>query len=452
MYRTFLSWRYMRSRPTNWIGIMGIFVGVGALILILSIMSGFLAESRRAVRGSLADLIVQPLRMGEVGSAQAVVAAILEHPDVAGVTVQLHWGGMLTWGGRYSGYVADQLAQPNFADLPAVQIIGIDVESELRTTEFARALQNPENERDRCADLEHPFAPPPDYRPQGRPLSGIIVGEQLMQALDFRRGQDARLLVPVPVRDKSGNVELTVNDRQYVVAGAYRSGENDVDLDTVYLPREELVEFLGGAADYSQILVRLVDYERDGERVAAEINARLAEKDLLERAGPLRVRTWEQFKQGLIGAIENEKMLMGIMLSLVLVVAGFNILAILSMLVTEKRRDIGILCALGATSRGILVLFLLIGFWDALLGATLGALVGVWGALRIDSIERWISSTFNIQIFNREVYLFDHIPTVVDPVGVALIVVGAFACTLVFAALPAIKAARMHPLDALRYE
>ena len=218
------------------------------------------------------------------------------------------------------------------------------------------------------------------------------------------------------------------------------------------------MDFLSSPIRFSEVLVKLKDYERDGLTMKAELGPKLTQKGLifgyLDMSGEdfPEVKTWEEFRGVLLGAIENERVLMGIMLSLVLLVAGFTVFAILSMMVTEKRRDIGILTALGATPAGVQQLFLLIAFWDALLGASLGAVLGTWGALEIDNIERWLSHTFGVQIFNRDVYLFDHIPSVVQPLWVATIVLGAFVCALVFAALPAWRAARLDPLEALRYE
>src|SRR6185295_18782614 len=115
----------------------------------------------------------------------------------------------------------------------------------------------------------------------------------------------------------------------------------------------------------------------------------------------------------------------------------FTIFAILSMMVAEKRRDIGILCALGATPRGIQGLFVMIAVWDALLGTVAGAAIGSYLALHIDGIEKWLSRTLHIEIFDRSAYLFDHLPAIVEPWAVAGIVAFAFVCTLAFAFLPA---------------
>jgi lipoprotein-releasing system permease protein len=455
MYRTFLSWRYMVARRTNLIGVVGIMVGVGALIMILSIMSGFLAESRKALRGSLADLIIEPLALrhpdGHVAQheAKAILDVVRADPRVASAAAELAWLGVLAKTGDEADFSEIRFADPESSGYAALQLVGIDVEDEYKTTELRAALERESKfGSNRVADIEHPFAPPPGYAPEGRPAASILIGEQLAALWFLPRGTEVNLLTPTP-DPKTGEFKPT--NRRFVVAGTFATRENEMDLQRVYLDRRELQDLIGSSREFSQILVKVHDYAHDGAAVRDDLREKLAAARLI-RGTPKEVRTWEDYKKTLLGAIENEKVLMAIMLSLVLVVAGFTVFAILSMMVTEKRRDIGILSALGATPRGILVLFLLIGFWDALVGAALGAALGTWLAIEIDPIERWLSKTFGVEIFDRSVYLFSYIPSVVDPKAVALIVLGAFLCTLLFASIPAWKAGRMHPLDALRYE
>jgi len=483
VFRTFLSWRYLVSRPTNLIGITGILVGVGALILILSIMTGFLEESRRAMRGTLADLILKPFQ-GEHGEGvvtkdpAGLLAAVRADPRVAAATPELVWGGVITQrerGEMYERILSDQ----NYSGMLVTQLVGIDVDGlarvawpftrlaaravggylprwdlqdELDSTAFLRSLVGDEPGQPWTAAAPPPLFPfVPRSAQSGRPRAGLLVGEQLYADLDLRVGET--LEIGTVVRDPVSG-EWRMNNREFVITGTFRTRDNETDQGRIYVDRRELSDFLGRTHQYSQVLVRLHDYERDKVATTTDLRRGLAASGLIrgDFEGRSEVRTWEEFRGNLLGAIENERVLMGIMLSLVLVVAGFTIFAILSMMVTEKRRDIGILTALGATPAGVQQMFLMIAFWDALLGAFLGAMLGVWGALEIDGIERWLSRTFGVQIFNRDVYLFDHIPSVVQPLWVATIVLGAFVCALVFAAIPAWRAARMDPLEALRYE
>jgi lipoprotein-releasing system permease protein len=492
VFRSFLSWRYLFARRTNLIGIVGIFVAVGALILILSIMTGFLEESRKTVRGSLADILVQPVfgprRAGpdvprEPGPLLEVIRA---DPRVAGAAPQLLWGGILTQrGGKFERVISS----PTLGDLLAIQLVGIDVhtaervlyplvrvavaahggslpprrvQDEFDASALLASLQAvpgaargdrrfPSDAEMAVANPLFPFLPPPGRAPPGRPRASAIIGEQLYQSLFLERGEVIQIATAVydPARE-----DWVVSNREFVIAGTFRTGENETDLARIYVERAELADFLGDTRRFTQVLVRVRDYDEHGVELRDALRADLAEAGLIqgERNARYEVLTWEEFRGNLLGAIENERVLMAIMLSLVLVVAGFTIFAILSMMVTEKRRDVGILCALGATPKGVLQLFLMVAFWDALLGAVAGAVGGTWAAIEIDAIERWLSSTFDVQIFNRDVYLFDHIPSIVQPLSVAAIVLGAFTCALLFAALPAWRAARLDPLDALRYE
>ena len=455
MYKSFLSWRYLLRRPVNLIGIVGILVGTGALILILSIMSGFLEETRRTVRGSLADLIIEPndapRRDGHKVPLDpaGILALVRADPRVVGACAQLSWFGILAPGGEEAQRSRIKLFDPQNAARSGVQLVGIDPAEEFQTSELRDALMaiSPAG-HERVMNPDRPFDPPPEYVPDGKPLPSVVVGEQLAEMFDLRRGSVINVVTANPRPDDQ---DFKPSNKYFVVAGTFRTKDNETDLARIFMERSVLIDLLGPPRQFSQVLVKLVDYAHDGKALRDEFSEKLYRAGL---TGGYRyeVRTWEQFKQTLLGAIGNERVLMAIMLSLVMLVAGFTVYAILSMMVTEKRRDIGILCALGAPPRGIQSLFLMIGFWDVLIGAGLGALIGVVGAFKIDGIERGLSRMFGIEIFDRSVYLFDYIPSVVDPVAVALIVLGAFVCTFVFALWPAWRASRLHPLDALRYE
>lgn len=454
----FLSWRYLIHRPTNLIGVVGIFLGVGALIMILSIMTGFLDETRRSMRGSLSDLMLI-LRASETRrpfQAEKILEVVRADPRVAAASAHLSWPCFFT---RQGGNSLSMLSDPQMSRNAFVQLAGIDADDEKSATEFHASLVRAPIYGESVADPRQPFAPPPEYDATvGMPRASVIVGDQLFDAHRLRRGDFVTLIIPV--RDPQSEHGFAAKEREFVVAGSFRSSENEMDLERVYVERGQLARFMVGvneedplpadATSVSQVLIKLNDYERDGADVAMALRSKLRENNLID--GNCMLVTWEQFRGSLLGAIENERVLLGIMLSLVLLVACFTVFAILSMMVSEKRRDIGILTALGATPRLSLMVFLAIGFWDALIGAVLGACTGVVLALKIDGIERWLSDALDVQIFNRNVYIFDTIPSVVTPLAVAAIVLGAFTCTLLFAAIPAWRAARLDPVEALRNE
>lgn len=456
MFRFFLSMRYMRARRTNWIGVAGIFVAVGALILILSIMTGFLDQSRIYLRGDLSDVVITPLfgRDIEPGvrpdrdPAQAL--EILRADEaVSGASAQLLWYGMLV-PPRGESVITDPLAR----SLVLVSFVGVDIPDEFSVTDLGQNLRR--EARNGTAmpptDPDDPFALPLRYSPDGRPADPVILGVQLASTWKLRIGDEIELATGTMDPD-TGAFQEAVN-RRVVVVGTFTSEHNEQDLQRIYMKRENLASWLGRTDSYSQIAVKLHDYERDHQSFRARMGNELYTAGYLHAPGAFswQISTWEDARKGMLAAIENERALLGVMLGLVLLVAAFTIFAILSMLVSEKRRDIGILCALGATPSGILSLFLMIGAWEALLGSLLGGIAGTWAAANINAIEGKLTDWTGVQIFNREVYLFDHIPTVTDPAAVAAIVLGAVCMTLIAAALPAIRAARLNPVDALRYE
>ncbi len=454
MYRRFLSWRYLIRRPINLIGVTGITVGVGALILIISIMSGFLEESRKTVRGALADVVIQPTtlprRDGTLvpSSVDGLLEALDADERVAAASPHLTWGGMIVQSGWDAAQTEHRIKDPDRGDLAFAQFVGIDIEREFAATDLRQALERSSDYGSNVDDIEDPFARPSSYSGD-EPYAWVVVGEQLARLHALHKGSVINLVTAMP---DSITEKAYLSNRKFLVAGTFRTGENEMDGSRIYMDRWELSDFLSGQREYTQVLVKLVDYKRERATIEQSLGQALFELGLLREPVSSEVRTWETYRQSLLGAIENERTLMGIMLALIVLVAAFTVFAILMMMVTEKRRDIGILTALGATRRSILSIFLMIGMWNALLGSTIGAALGVAGALKIDGIERWLSATLGIEIFNRNVYLFDHIPAEVSPLIVASTISGALFFTALFSLIPAWLASRTHPIDALRAE
>ena len=154
----------------------------------------------------------------------------------------------------------------------------------------------------------------------------------------------------------------------------------------------------------------------------------------------------------LLAAVQMETTLLNIMLFLIIAVAGFGILATFFMIVVEKTRDIGILKALGAPSRGVMSIFLNYGFSLGLVGSGAGMIGGLLFVIYINDIAKLIELLTGQEVFDQTIYYFERIPTDVQPLAVAGVVFGAVLIAILASVLPAVRAARLHPVEALRYE
>ncbi len=234
------------------------------------------------------------------------------------------------------------------------------------------------------------------------------------------------------------------------VVDVFKSGMSEYDANLVYCNLEQLQEIRGmfdpdtGQRSITSIQIKLKDYA-DAQEVVSRLRAAFP-------AGVFSVKTWEAKQGPLLAAVEIEAAILNVLLFLIIAVAGFGILAIFYMIVVEKTRDIGILKSLGATSRGVMSIFLSYGLALGIVGSGVGVVLGLLFVKYINQIEAFITLLTGRPVFDERIYYFPFIPTSVNPMTVCWVAFGAMAIAVLASILPARRAARLHPVEALRHE
>jgi lipoprotein-releasing system permease protein len=238
--------------------------------------------------------------------------------------------------------------------------------------------------------------------------------------------------------------KLTPAHAKFVLCDTFKTELSEYDGNYVYVPLKYLQQLRSTGDRVTSIQIKLKDY--DQAPMVLEALKKLFHHSVFQ------VQTWEQKQGPLLAAIAVEKGILNVLLFLIIAVAGFGILAIFSMIVVEKTRDIGILKALGASNGGVMKIFLGYGLLLGVVGSALGTVLGLAFTRYINEIEQLLARLTGQEIFDRSIYYFDKIPTDIQPTNVVLINIGALTIAVLFSILPALRAAMLHPVRALRYE
>ncbi len=396
-----------------------------ALIVVLAVMGGFDRELKRKI------VNVQPhLRVEKVGGVDDVNWEIQKIRSY--VEQDLLYA---------SAFIEGQAILKSGTNATGVVIKGVDTERE-----------SLDIFKDHLTAGELSFAPVTQQETKRKMLifkqtisseyGGILLGKYLARTLDVKVGDVVQFISPASAQITSV-MNLKVETYPFVVRGIFNVGMNEFDSQMALIDLKQAQRVYQLGSKVTGLSLRFKDVD------AAD---RLKWSLLGNYSADYYFRSWIDMNYSFFRALRVEKSVMTILLALIILVAAFNIVSTLTMVVMEKTKDIGILRAIGATRFGIARIFIIEGFAIGFFGILIGAITGVWLALNLNPVADFIKQTTGLEVFPRDIYFFEKIPSEIHAVDVAWIVGFAMLACILAGLYPAFRAAHLKPVEALRYE
>ncbi|HXZ54415.1 MAG TPA: lipoprotein-releasing ABC transporter permease subunit [Burkholderiales bacterium] len=411
-YELLVGLRYTRAKRRNHFisfisiaSMLGIAVGVWALIVVLSVMNGFQKEVRARILGAVAHVQISG-EDNRLANWEEVAREASANPEVTAAAPYVNGQGLLMFGSSVRGVV----------------VRGVVPELEQKVVEIGM----------------HMVAGRLDSLVPGE--FGIVLGTGLARALGANVGNKITLIAPQGLVTPAGIVPRV---KQFTVTGIFRIdySEYDSGLALVHLADAQKLYGMGDAV--TGVRLKLKDLYKSRE-VTRDLFTRLR--------GDLYISDWTRSNANYFRAVQIEKTMMFIILLLIVLVAAFNSVSTLVMAVTDKQADIAILRTLGASPGGIMKIFIIQGAVIGLLGTFLGVASGIPTALNIDVIVPFLERLFGIHFLSSEVYYITELPSDLQRGDVIAITLVSLALSLIATLYPSWRAARVNPAEALRYE
>ena len=410
-----LAGRYLRAKRSqggvaliSLISFIGITLAVAVLIIVMSVMNGFRAELLGRILGFQGHVFVS----GAVLDGPALAPAVQRILKVRGVlqATPVVQGQVLAMGpDQITGAIVRGVSA---ADVRATKII--------------------------ASNITHGSLKGYGQGEYGGDV--VLVGDRLAESLGVKAGETLTLVSPAGGATAFGTAPV---QKTFTIGGTFTVGMSQYDQAYIYMPLEQAQLFFGREGSIDEIEIKLANPDQ-----APKLKTAIA-----RAAGPMALVTdWTQRDTSFWGALKVERNVMGLILSLLVVIAAMNIISGLIMLVKNKGRDIAILRTMGAGQGSVMRIFFMAGATIGALGTLAGVVIGVLFSLYIDQIQAFVEWATGQSVFSSDVYFLSRLPAKVDWSEVGAIVVFSLIMSCVWTLPPAWRASRLDPVEALRYE
>lgn len=425
-YELFISRRYLSAKRKQifvsiitFISIFGIFLGVAALIIVLAVMNGFEEDLRTKILGIKSHIELTTDMTGPMKNYRQVQEKIAGIEGVVASTPFIYSQAMIRNGNGVTGVI----------------IRALDTQSAFRVINLGKIREG---------NIEYlnkiPQEISKNFKQENVPSEGIVIGKEMARNMGIFLYDPITIISPVSISTPMGMVPRM---KKFIVVGVFESGFYEYDSTLAFLSLKSCQDFLQMGDTVTGIEIK-VDNIYKADSIATKIQNKLG--------FPFWAQNWMQMNKNFFSALQLEKRVMFIILSLIVLVAAFNIISALIMIVMEKSKDIAILKSMGATSRSIMKIFIYQGLIIGVIGTTLGCITGVAIALNIQKVSLFIEKIFHFKFLPGDVYYLSELPSKVNYCDVAIIVGGTMLICFLSTIYPSLRASKSDPAEALRYE